>query len=216
MRAVAERLLHDLFDPGDQRVVVAIGGHHGRRHVDRVDFVIHVVAVAVEDHPLVADKDPGADAVLVEDVDRLAGNLGREADLLDDGEVGFDDGAAVVAAERQGDGQRIAHRLEPEGRPAAAEGEADAGGVEPAHGGDRGGAQRFLGGDKGAVDIADDELDPAHGAPRVKTSTPSAEATTTAELRPTNSPLSTTPTMAAMRHSSAAASAIRPKRQSRM
>ena len=48
------------------------------------------------------------------------------------------------------------------------------------------------------------------------TSTPVAEASTTIELRPTNNPFSTVPTVAAIRVSSAPGLAIGPNRQSRI
>src|SRR5947207_78894 len=78
--------------------------------------------------------------------------------------------------------------------------------------------QHLVPGDEGAVDIGDDERDLVHDdfAPRVSMSTPSSEATTTVELRPTNSPFSTTPTIELIDRSVSCGSSIGPNRQSRM
>src|ERR1700722_1700226 len=227
---MAEFRLHDLLDLGDQIVVVAgaddladgaemlvlVMVDDGRRYVDRMDLVINVVALAIEDHPLIADKDPGIDAIGMEDIDRLARDLRRDAHLLDHGQIGLDDRPAIVAAERQRDLQRVAHRRQAEGRPAAADRKPDTALVQFAHGGDGGGAQRLFGGNEGAIDIGDDELDLAHKVPRSKISTPPSEATMTADVRSIKSPLSTTPTVILTCFSSFRGSVMRAKRQSRM
>ncbi len=200
------------------------GGDYGRRRLDGAEFEIDVIAGPVADQPRIAGEHPDAgDAVLLEHRDRIGRRIAHQQFLLYRGEIGVDDRAAVVAAERQSELQRPDQHALAKWRAAAADREANAAPMQLGDGGDGARRQRLLGGDESAVDIRDDERDVSHaGFPGeqdeggIKTSTPVAEATMTIELRPTNSPLSTAPTVIAMRASSEAGSRIGPNRQSRM
>src|SRR5207244_1208318 len=105
-----------------------------------------------------------------------------------------------------------------ERRPGAADREGNAALVQFADGLDRAWPQLFLGGDQRAVDVADHQLDPVHVPlpPPLMMSIPLSVATITAELRPMNRPLSTTPTVMLISRSVSAGSSSGPVRQSRM
>jgi hypothetical protein len=196
------------------------GWDQGRRRLNGMDFEVDVIAGAIADQPRASGEYPDAgDAVLFQQGDRVPRRIGRQQFLLYRRQIGIDDRAPIIAAERQSEPQRFDQHALAEGRPAAADREMNPSLAQPSDGRDRARCQRLVGSDQRAVDIRDDERDFSHAGllgGGVKTSIPVAEATTTTELRPTNSPLSTVPTVIAIRASSAAESRIGPNRQSRM
>ena len=144
-----------------------------------------------------------------------SGGVGRDQHLLDDAEgrqVGLDDRAGIIAAERQLQAQRLDHHAQPERRAAAADRKRDAACVQPLDRRDRARGQHLVVRDEGAVDIGDDQRDASHRRSPFRRASGSrrrlAEATTTAELRPRNSPFSTTPTVMLIACSGCRGSAI--------
>src|SRR5438477_11049774 len=144
---------------------------------------------------------------------------GRNKLLLDDAEIGRDDGAAIIAAKGQCQAQRLDQHAQHARRAATADRKPDAARMQALDRGNRARCQHLAAGDEGTVDIGDDQRDFCHRRavpPGARTSMPPCEATMTAELRPTKSPFSTTPTIALIRRSVSAGSSIEANRQSRM
>src|SRR5204862_7757294 len=114
--------------------------------------------------------------------------------------------------------QRIDQHAKPESRAATAVRKPEATRMQAFDSGNRARCKHLAAGDEGTVDIGDDQRDLVHREtvpPEVRISTPSSEATITAELRPTNRPFSTTPTIELIRRSVSTGSSIEANRQSR-
>src|SRR5947209_9186471 len=170
----------------------------GRRRLNCAGLVRDVRTLGIEDHPLIPDEQPAIDCICSEHLDRRSGGLGRNELLLDDAEIRRDDGAAIVAAEGQCEAQWLDQHTQPERRAAAADRKPYAARMQTLDRGNRARRQDLVGRDERAVDIGDDERDFHRRAapPEVNTLMPPCDATMTAELRPTKSPFSTTPTIA--------------------
>ena len=128
-----------------------------RRELDGPFLAVHVRAVTLVDEPVVAPVNPDVELVLLDDLDDRLDHVLPEHVFGDDGEIGFDEQAAVERGDGRRDRQRFDEHLHPARRPPAGDGELDPG---VAHFFDgllaRVGEDFFLG-DEGAVHVGEQQ-----------------------------------------------------------
>ena len=121
--------------------------------------------IRLGDEPVVAAVDPGVEAALANQIDRLARDVGRHRLLLDDREIRLDEEPAVEARDRGIEMERLEQHGHAARRPAAGDSEADAGGVQGSDGLLRSLRQYFLLVDERAVHVREYERNFPAAAP---------------------------------------------------
>ena len=146
-------MVTDADDLGDTVESVVEIRHDLRLEFDRPGFPGHMRGARLGDQPVIAAIDPGIEAVLANEREGLAGNVGFHRLLFDDRQVSPDEQPAVEAGNRRIQAERVEQRGHAARRPTAGDGEADAGAVQRLNGGLRALRQNLLFGHERAVNI---------------------------------------------------------------